>query len=108
MKQPTVIGPELLPAIEPVMDALNGLDPVTQMKVLEILSLRLALKFGERKQAEFCADSMHKHIKQMMQQFWQFPDAQWAPLADAPAAPGNLDANHRLMALLAGLNRRDR
>ena len=67
-----VLDVDLLPMIERVVAVLDDYDPVTQQKVLEVVSVRHAMKMGSVRDADFVVVSMHKHITQMLRQLRQW------------------------------------
>ena len=61
------LGTELIAPLGRVSAVLDTYDPVTQQKLIELLTVRHAMRMLEH--AEFTADSMHKHIKQLIEQW---------------------------------------
>lgn len=49
----------------------NEPDPVRQQVAIELLAVQHALRMGNRSQATFVATHMHKHIQQMIRQFYE-------------------------------------
>jgi hypothetical protein len=74
MKNPVVLGMELAPLIEKLTTVLDAeRDPVRQQKAIEMLAVRHASAFGpDTKDRVFIADSMHKHIVQILAQWETF------------------------------------
>ena len=56
----------LIPMLDQVTAVLSDYDPVTQQKVLELATVRHAMR--ARAHARFVAASMHKHVMQLIEQ----------------------------------------
>jgi hypothetical protein len=64
------LGAELMPHVEEIERLLRHQDPVTAQQVLELLTARHATRFQGR--SRFVAESMHKHVRQILRDFIVF------------------------------------
>jgi len=62
------LGPEHLPLQEELQSILHRLPPVNQQIAIELLAVRHAFRMANKRDAMFVADSMHKHIRQLLEQ----------------------------------------
>ena len=58
---------DLMPFVDRVTAILDEYDPVTQMKIIELVMTRQSLKAGKRG-AVSVLDAMHKHIRHVLRQ----------------------------------------
>jgi hypothetical protein len=66
-KSPIKIGMEILPLVLRVEAALlTEPNPVKIQQAIEIVTARWAAQFSEQTDADFVADSIHKHVRQIM------------------------------------------
>ena len=63
------IGAEITPLAEQVIDVLLEHDPVTQLQALELTLTSFAMRMDDKKAALLVADSAHKHVRQLIEQF---------------------------------------
>ena len=61
-----ILDEDLYPMLERVLVVLSDYDAVTQQKLLELATFHHAARMGEH--AFFVADSMHKHVTQILKQ----------------------------------------
>ena len=73
-KPPAVLGLELLPLIEPIVKILDDeADTVRRQQAIEMLVVRHASLFGRNtRERVYIAESMHKHIMQIIAQWETF------------------------------------
>ena len=64
------LGEELAPHVEELERVLHRHHPVRQQQLIEILAARHAMRMGEH--AHYVADSMHKHVRQVIRDFIRF------------------------------------
>jgi hypothetical protein len=62
----TLLDGKLIPPLERIGDFLDDYDPVTQQKLIELVTTRHAARAG--KEATFIANSVHKHVLQLLKQ----------------------------------------
>ena len=74
MSNPKVLGMELAPLLKKLTTILDTeRDTVRQQQIIEMLAVRHASRFaGSIKDRVFIADSMHKHIVQILAQWETF------------------------------------
>jgi hypothetical protein len=67
-----VLAEEHLPLLEALTDAMNRntQDPVARQVGIELLTARHSLGMTTRRDALFVADSIHKHVRQIIEQFF--------------------------------------
>jgi hypothetical protein len=93
----TVLGDELIEPAGRLIGVLDDYDPITQQKLLELLTVRHALhcshKYSDRK---FVAESFHKHVMQTL------PKTS-GPMTDEvfDKILGDIDGMHRAASLRA-------
>jgi hypothetical protein len=63
------LGTEHLPLLEALWDVLAAEpDMVKQQVAIELLTVRHAMRAGDK--SKFVADSLHKHVLQILRQSW--------------------------------------
>lgn len=60
------LDPQFVPLLDRLIAVLDDCTPVTQQQLLEFLAARLALRTVEH--AQYVVDSMHLHIRQLIDQ----------------------------------------